>query len=168
MKKLILLRHADAIKQSVINDFSAEISAMGKIQLEKITEIVKTIEIDKVLVSPAKRTIDTLSAIIEYINTEDIDTVRSLYDSYVEDIINIIKKEDDKINNLMIIGHNPIITQLVLYLANETSDEYIKIESMGITTAQLLVLEFKDLDNWEKLSYYSGNILLNFSPNYSY
>ncbi|WP_282758413.1 histidine phosphatase family protein [Komagataeibacter saccharivorans] len=72
-----------------------------------------------VLVSPSLRTRQTLDAIGSFYGDQapDIRYVNTLYDATAETIRDSLYAVPDKINNIMILGHNPGLQGLVLHWA---------------------------------------------------
>lgn len=167
MKRIILMRHANAVELNLTSDFNLQLSNMGKIQAEAAGNFLADFAIDKVLVSPAKRTTQTLDIILQCADIHDIEPVRALYDSSSNRIIEIISTQDDAVHTLMILGHNPTIYQLALELSQNNTKEYERILVTTISTAQVVVIEFVDLLNWNniQLKLGQGKIVNIFNPN---
>jgi phosphohistidine phosphatase len=167
MKRIILMRHAAAIKSNLISDFNSQLSGMGESQAIAAGNFVTNLGIDRVLVSPTKRTTQTLSIILQHAEIPEIESVRALYESSSSKIIEIIAGTADNINNLMILGHNPTIYQLVLELAQNSSKEYERMLTTTMSTAQIVVIEFTDLVDWRNISLQlgKGSITHIFNPN---
>ena len=167
MKQIIFMRHADAARSSNFNDFNLPLSFMGEKQSERAGEFLSSFEIDKVLVSPAIRTVETLSIILQQCDIDNIDSVRALYDSSSEEITKIIAKQSDDINKLMILGHAQTIHQLVLDMSCSESPEYSRVETGIISTAEIIVVEIQDLTSWRDIesNLGCGAITHIFNPN---
>ncbi|WPY00430.1 Histidine phosphatase family protein [Candidatus Trichorickettsia mobilis] len=167
MKRIILMRHAAATKSSSVSDFNSQLNGMGESQAIAAGNFIANLGIDQVLVSPTKRTTQTLSIILQQVEIPEIESVRALYESSSSKIIEIISGTADNINNLMILGHNPTIYQLVLELAQNSSKEYERMLTTTMSTAQIVVIEFTDLVDWRKISLQlgKGSITHIFNPN---
>lgn len=165
MKKLILMRHAHANKSLAVSDIQAEITAMGKRQAETIGKLINQWQIEEVLVSPAKRSIATLEILLNYFEPKNINQSRKIYEGDLTDLLHLISGTPDSASNLMLVGHNPTIYHLVLDLAQNNTELYTNIEEDGISTAELVVLEFPEANSWKGLQKNTGNIIHLFNPN---
>lgn len=76
-------------------------------------------EVELMIVSPATRAMATAEAIAEELEYpwDEILTDERLYDADVEDLLAVIEEQDEWIDCLMLIGHNPSLTALANYLS---------------------------------------------------
>lgn len=167
MKQIILMRHADANKSASINDFAAPLTSMGETQANAAAEFLMNFNIDKVLLSPTKRTTETLSIILRQYDIKNIEQVRAIYEGSENKMMEIITQQPSNVNSLMIIGHNPTITTIVTNLAEHSSKEYDHISTTTMSTAQIVVIVLQDLNSWQDIqkSYAAGVITHIFNPN---
>ncbi len=117
-KTLLLMRHA---KSSWAHDELADIERplnkrgqrdaplMGK----KLIHLVGMP--DRILCSPARRTRETLQAM--HLTTSDIHYESKIYEAFGSTLLDLIAHQPDTINTLLLIGHNPSISQLASRLA---------------------------------------------------
>jgi phosphohistidine phosphatase len=116
MKNLILLRHAKSSwKDSRLDDFERPLNKRGKQTAPLIANILltKNILINKIISSPSKRTTETskiFASILKY--EQDIIFEPNLYLASDIKILNTIKMIDEKSNNVLLVAHNPGITNL--------------------------------------------------------
>ncbi len=121
MKTLIIMRHAKT-EEGKINqrDFDRELITRGKNDAMKISEWLKKkyAPIDEVYASSAMRTKQTADIVSEecggYLNLMD-----SLYHADANDILNQINKTNEKVKLLLMVGHNPAVSNLVTFLSNK-------------------------------------------------
>ena len=94
--------------------------------------------------SSAIRTKETFDLIADgfRFSIEDAIYSEDLYFGSVSNIINTLRKLDEKNKSILIIGHNPTLFYLVEELANERIQKF--------TTCNLAVLNFGD--EWKRLS----------------
>lgn len=76
---------------------------------------------ERVIVSPARRAIQTSRAIAEEIDIRKkaIIEVANIYEASRDDLLSVIDQYSDGIETLMIIGHNPGLEDLCYYLAKD-------------------------------------------------
>jgi len=117
MKTLYLLRHAKSSwEEPGVSDADRPLIPKG---IKKTGLIVDFLQkrgttIDLMISSPALRAHETAKIVAKGLNypLNKIKTDRKIYDSYYDRILDIIYGTSNDLNSLMIIGHNPTITNL--------------------------------------------------------
>lgn len=133
MKRLFLVRHAKAvIGNPSILDHDRKISADGIRDIKKISYYLKNNNLnpDHIISSTSIRTLETINILNETIHGK-IYTDPLLYNAHVIDVEKIIKDMPDKYDSLMIIGHNPSMTNLINKISNINID-YLPTSGIGI------------------------------------
>ena len=133
MKKLILLRHAKSSwKDASLDDFDRPLNRRGKKDAPKMAHklAMRKIKIDLIISSPANRTNETAKIFANILGCEsEIIFNDKLYEASYKEILNVINLIDDKYQNVLLVCHNPGITNLVNYI----SDYFIEnISTSGI------------------------------------
>lgn len=154
MKTLYLIRHAKSSWENRnLSDFERTLNDRGKRDAPFMAEILKkkSPEIDLIISSPANRALSTAKIFSEKFGiTEDkIVKKENIYEADRSDLLEILLETDNKVNNLVLFGHNPGITYLSNYLCDFETDN---IPTCGIICMQL------DFDSWK----YLGNKSCNF------
>jgi phosphohistidine phosphatase len=154
MKKLFLVRHAQAeTPGSAIKDFDRELVASGISEAAKLGKKLaeKQIRIDKMISSDAARAQQTAKYISEQISypLKEIMYNNDLYEASVRRLINIVNTVDEKVENLLLIGHNPGLSDFVEMVTGETIG--------SLPTAGLVKIEF-EIDSWKEVA--GGNGVL--------
>ena len=100
--------------------------------------------IDKIISSHAKRAIETANIIAKDINypVEKIEINKGIYRVDVDDIFDVFTDVDNKVNSLLILGHNPTFTHFANLFLEET------IETLP--TSGVVSISF-ETDNWLEL-----------------
>jgi phosphohistidine phosphatase len=153
MKRLYLVRHAKSSwKDLSITDFERPLNKRGEKDAPLMGKLLKDkrLKFDLILSSPAGRTKDTATFIakeIEYKSNIIFDN--GIYESSLKNLHLIIKHLNDKIMNVMLVGHNPELTMLVNYLSNDNID--------NIPTCGVVALKFNG--EWKYISSKSCEIL---------
>ena len=155
MKKLLLVRHADA-NPSLLGsaDFDRTLSKRGVEQAAnsalKIKELGWTI--DEILSSPATRTLQTATILAEQlgIGTKKIVTDKRLYNPEQEDFYNSIVFTDDAVQTLIVVSHNNGITDFVNSLMTNRID--------AMQTASIAAFEI-NANSWSEIQTASKNFL---------
>ena len=94
----------------------------------------------KIISSPALRAKETIELVVEQIskfNLEDLTYEDELYLADFTQLIEFINTYKDKVQSLMLVGHNPGIENLVNYLCDRSGDK----ETI-VTTANLFIFKF--------------------------
>ena len=145
MKRLTLMRHANAQwKDPQLSDFDrplnrrgiAEAEAMGRRLLE--LKLLPT----AVLTSTARRARQTAEIVVRELGltARRVRTQESLYLAPAQEILKIIRSTGPRIPHLMIVGHNPGITEISNLLAADAGIG-------NLSTAAVCSLTF-DVRSW--------------------
>ncbi|KAF8818919.1 SixA phosphatase family protein [Rickettsia endosymbiont of Cardiosporidium cionae] len=149
--KLFLMRHADA-KCLDNNKADSEriLTKNGVLEATQAGNFLKNYSLDKILVSYITRALQTYS-VITYV-TGDINTeiVKSLYSNDLKNIVELIKKQNDKNKHILIIGHNPSIHYFVQILSDKYSKYYSILNTMMPNSRIVAVNLF--IDSWVDFS----------------
>jgi phosphohistidine phosphatase len=149
LKRLTLLRHANAEwKDSSVADFDRTLNRKG---VSESTAMAKRLfergfVPDFVLTSPAVRAVQTMEIFLREMDLLARKTRRDerLYLAQPEDILDAIRATGPRIGHLMVVGHNPGLTDLARRLmpAGGTLDE---LPTAAICTMQFEVRAWVDL-----------------------
>ena len=139
-KKIMLLRHAEASNATFsINDFNRSLSHSGQQQASSIGQKIHRYVTSSISVacSTAVRTRQTVDA-LNIDNIFDVHYYESLYNGDVMDYLEVIAEASNF--PLLIIGHNPIISELatILRRPDDTTVGY----SGFMAPANLVVINF--------------------------
>lgn len=122
MKKIILLRHGKAADHW--GDFERPLSTKGREEVRSVSS--KLLDYGDalpqcVICSEALRTKQTLEVFSEVYakNSFDTEYVQTLYHGDLSDVLASISKTRDSVDNLMIVGHNPILSELASQLSRK-------------------------------------------------
>jgi phosphohistidine phosphatase len=146
MKTLFLVRHAKSSwKDSSIDDTDRPLNKRGKRDAPFMGELLKekVVNPDLVISSPAKRASKTAQIIAEQIgySKKDIIYAEEIYEASSRELVDFIKKIDDKYNSVMLFGHNPGFTMLNNFLSKQYID--------NIPTCGIVALEFNN--TWKEI-----------------
>ena len=147
MKKLVIIRHGKSSWSHNLPDIDRPLKKRGVKDGKLISEKFKNQNFrpDMVFSSPAKRANSTCKLFIEALKIPESKEiiVDDLYDFGGQKVIRFIENLDDKLENIMLVGHNYAFTSLVNSLGNKYID--------NLPTTGLVLIEF-DTDSWENLS----------------
>ena len=123
MKTLYILRHAEALPDGGAGDFERNLSNNGLATARELGAVMqeKNYAPAMALCSSAKRTRQTLDAVMESLKISKVEHSKDVYHADVQDLIDLIHRLDDKYESVILIGHNPTVHQLVATLAADDS-----------------------------------------------
>jgi phosphohistidine phosphatase len=146
MKMLYIMRHGKAEDGLNKADYKRKLSSKGIKRNQKICTQLKERKIvfDTILCSNANRTIETAQIIADCLNYPqgDIQEAKELYLATVRTLLDQLYALDNKINSVLMIGHNPGISELIGSLSGKLID--------WLPTSALIALEI-DTDLWENI-----------------
>ena len=125
MKRLYLLRHAKSSwDHPGITDFERRLNSRGERDAPRMGRFLKArfAGIDRVFSSPARRARDTIAAVAAAAGYSDSGILFDdrLYVADTDSVLAIIRAFDNVWSDVMIVGHNPTITELGEGLTGET------------------------------------------------
>lgn len=143
MKTLFLIRHAKSSwDDATLKDFDRPLNKRGHQNATEMANRLKKDEItfDKILSSPAIRAKTTAIYFAEILEIPAIkvEFIASIYESYEDNIIQLVCNTSNSINSLAIFGHNPTFTML----ANIFSETPI----MNVPTCGIVAIQFNTED----------------------
>lgn len=114
---------------------------------------------DAVFSSSAKRAHDTIELICERIGfpTDNIKFEDDLYDFHSLGVKEFIKRLDDSLHDVALVGHNPVFHHLVTFL---TEESIVKFPTCAIARIRF------DVDRWKQVTGGSGQLVYYDCPKY--
>jgi phosphohistidine phosphatase len=102
------------------------------------------VEVDLIVSSSATRAVATAEAMAEALDYawDEIVVDERLYEAYAEETLEVIEEQDEWVDHLMLIGHNPGLTVLVNYL----SSHYLE----NVPTCGVVELRY-DIERWAEV-----------------
>lgn len=149
MKRLIVIRHGKASLVNVVQggDFNRPLIEKGIERTEKLVRFFqkKGESADLILSSPALRAIKTAEIIAAGIHypVEKIRQEMELYTGSENRIFDLLYQRPNEIEKLMIVGHNPTLTNFINYWI------YPKMDMFKTSSAACLVFH---TDDWSEIT----------------
>ncbi len=169
MHQLLFLRHAKAAAAGPgIPDDARPLTARGRGDASAIGAAMRARGLlpDLVLVSSARRAIETLAALEPWEETPLVETMAQLYLASAEQIIGILAEVAETVRSVLVIGHNPGLHDCALRLAEHRDDgerrEIVTRLAAGLPTGTLL--EFAYGGPWAALGVGPARLLRFLSP----
>jgi phosphohistidine phosphatase len=146
MKHLLIIRHAKTEQQNYENDFERKLTKRGIADCELMCDRLKTFSFnpDCIKISSAKRTIETANLLAKGLGWDksEFDLLPALYLASKPLLLETIKSTPKHINNLVVIAHNPGMTDLFNSLGQIHLDN---LPTCGMALFRL------NKDSWETL-----------------
>ncbi len=139
MRELILLRHAHAEAATTGQaDLDRPLSTVGLAEAEAAAKWLKENNLlpDRVLCSPARRTRETLEAVLSVIGYAEQTIKDAIYEATPGALASLID-DNREAERLLVVGHNPGLEQLVALMNTGESSDY-----RGMPPAAIAVLTF--------------------------
>jgi phosphohistidine phosphatase len=123
MKTLFLVRHAKSNRDEVLlSDRERPLAARGQHDAAETGKRLaqRKVQPDLILSSPARRALETAQIIVRKLGykSEDIIIEDRLYPGQVDELLDVIHALNNKLERVMLFGHNPALVELANYLAN--------------------------------------------------
>lgn len=155
MKKLFIVRHAKSSWEDGTDDFDRGLKKRGKLNTPFMASklISRGVKIDKILSSSAKRTVKTTQLLntVFALGDSQIEYSKKLYLASPKMLLENIKSTSDDVNELMIVAHNPGVTQIINHLANE---HFENVPTCGVACILFDINTWSDLKNNGTLGFY--------------
>jgi phosphohistidine phosphatase len=119
MKRLVLLRHAKAVRHAPGGDRNRGLEPSGRVAAERVGAWIRDVagRPDLVLVSDAQRTRETFAAAAKALGSFSPRYEARLYEATAEDILELLRETRPDVDLLLVIGHNPGLAELAVRLA---------------------------------------------------
>lgn len=150
MKTLFVLRHAKSSWENTnLSDFERPLNERGLEAAPLMGKVMKENQFqpEMILSSPAKRASQTAEIIREKAGIDgEIRYEERIYEASPARLLEVISEQNDEIESLIIVGHNPGLEGLVRFTTGQ-------IEPMP--TAALAVIDFK-INKWSEINSANG------------
>ena len=153
MKRLIIIRHSKSSwKDLSLTDFNRPLNRRGKSDGPLMANYLmsKIDKIDYLHSSSSVRTFETSKYFIKKIQFGKVEYDDSLFHSSATSILNMISNYLEDYQSVMIIAHNPGLTNLINNITNISLD--------NLPTTGLAEIEF-NINSWSNISYENSNLL---------
>ena len=131
VKQLLIVRHAEAREsQAEQRDFDRNLTPRGYQDAVRVGDFLKqqSWQPDLIICSSAVRAKATAQMIAEQLrySQQRIQAIQDLYDGSLRTFLAVINKQDENVERIMAVGHNPTVSYLLEYL---TGDEVGNVRS---------------------------------------
>ena len=148
MHQLLLLRHAKSSWDNAkLPDRERPLSKRGRRAAAAMRKAMLDLGLtpDVVLVSPSRRTLETLAALEPWDDTPLVETVEALYLATAQQLLGVLRGVNETVRSVMLIAHNPGMHELAVSLTGGSHDPL----NAGFPTSA--VAEFGVATRWQQL-----------------
>lgn len=164
MKHITILRHGQATQDPGFEDFDRPLTSKGRNQIPRLTAFVERTKVkpDWIISSPARRAKETAELLVEGLNfSRPIVWKQGAYLASPVALLEILRETPDVAEHLVIVGHNPGISDLAAGLCTG-GDFRLK---MQMPTGAVAVLAAQ-IVQWRQLRWGCADLLAYVSPNF--
>ncbi|MEL6961648.1 MAG: histidine phosphatase family protein [Pseudomonadota bacterium] len=163
MRRLLLLRHAKSSwNRPDLDDAERPLNARGQRAAPLMGRYISGHGLlpDMVLCSTAVRARQTLELVTAEWETADGEEIKvvmrsSLYLASVAELLAIVRRTDDDVESIMLIGHNPGLATFAGLASGRGDSASLRAMAMKFPTAALAVIDF-DADRWNTVAHGDG------------
>ena len=157
MKKLLLVRHAKAEKDTTGKDFDRPLKYIGMQDAGFMADRIKERSLipELIITSPAQRAKTTAEIFADHLGLPEAGKNKAIYDASEKTLLKIINEFPDQCNFIALVGHNPGIAYILQYLTGQTKE---------VHTSTVALIDF-EIDDWASVSKGLGNLVYYSSPN---
>lgn len=147
MKNFFIVRHAKSSwSEAGLADIDRPLNKRGKHDAPKMAEYLNKnlgIDVDYIISSPAVRAQKTAGYFYdEFQPNSELDTRRDIYFGDVDDYFEILKTMNDDVQNILLVGHNPLITLFVNHYGKSAIEN---IPTCGVSHFEAKSASWSDL-----------------------
>ena len=160
VKRLLLLRHAEAAPASAGDDFARRLTARGQTDAHALGVAMARRMLAPVssIVSPARRTIETFDAVIAGAGwTATPRFEPALYEATPELALAIIVAAAGPAESVLVVGHNPTLAELATACASRGAPQALAHLRRRFPAPCLAALVF-EASTWEAVDPTSGRL----------
>lgn len=144
--RLVLVRHATAVPDGVDSDAARSLTPQGHAEAAALASWLKAEDLlgEAVVCSPAVRTRQTWADVAERTGHGVlIDMDPTVYESSVENLLDVVRRTDDLVRTLVVVGHAPGVPLLAHDLCRGVGEvDALDELARGFAPASCAVVEF--------------------------
>lgn len=159
MRRLILLRHAKSDHPAGLADHDRPLNPRGREAAPRMGAYIAEAGLrpDHVLVSSARRTLETWDAVRAPLDGNAGETVSALYESGVAEILAAVRGAPDNAGTLLVVGHNPGLQDFATEIVGSGAKADRKRLATQFPTAALAVIDF-EAERWADIAPGTGRL----------
>src|SRR5579875_2967317 len=160
MKTLTLLRHAKSSwDDPVKRDFDRPLNPRGRRAARTVGREMRSLGLsfDRAVASPARRVIQTIEEVEQSFGQIAPDYDERIYLASLATLVEMVHETPDSVAHLLLVGHNPGLEELALFLAGGEGPLRAEVE-IKYPTGTLAEIEFSS-EHWREIGQGDGTIV---------
>jgi phosphohistidine phosphatase len=163
MHQLLLLRHAKSSwEDAALPDRDRPLNKRGRRAAAAMRQAMHELGLtpDLVLVSPARRTQETLAGLEPWDETPLVEPAETLYLASAQQLLSVLRGVNETVRSVLLVGHNPGLHELAVMLAGSHAadpDKMAKRLAAGFPTGALA--ELVVAGTWQQLDARGGSLV---------
>ena len=161
MHQLLLLRHAKSSwNDAAMSDRDRPINPRGRRAVAAMRRAMRDLGLapDLILVSSARRTIETMEALEPWDDTPLIEPMDDLYLAPGERLLTVLREVAETVRTVLLIGHNPGMHELAVTLAGRGVSAGKSLENLEEGFPTTALAEFSLAGPWSRLDAGGGQL----------
>jgi phosphohistidine phosphatase len=163
MRQLLLLRHAKSSWDDPrLEDHARPLAPRGRLAALSMRQVMHDIGLapDLVLVSPAKRTLQTLEALEPWDETPLVELMELLYLATARQLLSVLNNVSVTVRSVLLVGHNPGLHDLALLLVGKDAmtPAHPDMRRLGRSYPTGALAEFSVATDWSELREGGGRL----------
>jgi phosphohistidine phosphatase len=164
MHQLLLLRHAKSSwNDATLPDRDRPLNKRGRRAAATMRQTMQHLGLtpDLVLVSPARRTQETLAGLEPWDETPLVESVEALYLATAQQLLSALRGVVETVRSVMLIGHNPGMHELAVLLrgARHAGEPGAMEKQLAAGFPTGALAEFAIAGSWQQLDAGAGNLV---------
>lgn len=160
MKNLVVVRHGEGnYRDPAVTDLECSLSGRGRREtVAAAAQFAATgIGVDSIVCSPAQRAVNTADIWRQALglSEECIHIDNAIYEAERTDVLNLVRKFPDEADTVVLVGHNPGLTDLLRYFVGQKMDR--------MTPSSYAVMSL-DVNRWSALSLRDAHLEQTYAP----
>lgn len=159
MRRLLLLRHAKSDWSAGAPDLDRPLNARGRRAAPRMGAYLAAegLRPEHVMVSPARRTLETWERMRDAFPGIEPETVSSIYEAPAARLLDAVRSAPDTAASLLLVGHNPGLESLAAFLVGSGSSRARAAIGERFPTAALAVIAF-EVATWSGIGEAGGRL----------
>jgi phosphohistidine phosphatase len=164
MHQLLLLRHAKSSWEDTrLPDRDRPLSKRGRRAAAAMRTVMRDLGLnpDVVLVSPSRRTLETLAALEPWDETPLVEPMETLYLATAPQLLAALQEIAETVRSVLLIGHNPGMHELAVQLAKGRSQPGVEEAARRLVESfpTAALAEFSTAGPWRQTIEGSGQLV---------
>ncbi|MHB8681947.1 MAG: SixA phosphatase family protein [Acidimicrobiales bacterium] len=167
MKQTWVLRHAKAVPHRP-DDHARPLAPRGRRQCAQLAAELEAMAAGErpglVLSSSAARARETAELVMAGLPGARLEVEDALYQADADDIVERLRRLDDELDSVVVVGHNPTLEYLVELLVDKDDADGHERLAHGLGTCALAVVSFAEADRWSQVVPGAGRLVRLLAP----